>query len=208
MRLTIKNPCQPVFLFKVIAFDWDCWKRKFLVKKVYVEFRFHLAVAVIILTCSKVDGNLRWIFFKKILLWDFWAKRGRNWTQNDIFKLYQKSTHETFLIFTWSYTNMKIYNSLKLFFYCQKFCFEVFRPKGVQNGPKMKLFKFYEKINKTFLIFLHKVTGSINTWNFLDLFSLKKSCAGVLGCLSRIELKLSFVSFNICSMHWTFPILF
>ena len=41
-----------------------------------------------------------------------------------------------------------------MFFWWEKFCDEVFGPKGAQNGPKMKCLKFYEKsMHETFLIF-------------------------------------------------------
>ena len=41
-----------------------------------------------------------------------------------------------------------------MFFWWEKFCDEVFGPKGAQNGPKMNCLKFYEKsMHETFLIF-------------------------------------------------------
>ena len=47
----------------------------------------------------KALNQLEWIVWGKILFWSFLTKRGPNWTQNEVFKYYEKSIHGTFLIF-------------------------------------------------------------------------------------------------------------
>ena len=77
----------------------------------------------------------------------------RPWNRAKIkfFRYYQKSVHRTFLIFcAWSSTKTKLN---KMVFW-ENLYFEYLEPKGTENWPKMRFFKFWKKsFYETFLIF-------------------------------------------------------
>ena len=77
------------------------------------------------------------------------------------FKCYKKWCVEiNFLIFQWSYNSRKTWNLIKYFF-GEKKCLKVFRPKSARNAPTMTLFKIYEKPTGKIFWYFSRIRNSI-----------------------------------------------
>ena len=93
------------------------------------------------------------------------------WAKNEVFQILRKVDTQNFLIFLdkviayqlkIDLNNMeqhhKVFKIEQDVFFWEKICFEDFSPKGVQNEPKVRFFKFCEKfMHETFLIFCIKL---------------------------------------------------
>ena len=118
-----------------------------------------------------VSSNLKSVrawFFKKDL--GCWTK----YAQDEVFQVLRK-TRGTFLIFCMLQKHNLLNLTIAIFF--GKILFWGFRAKWAQNGPKIRLYKFCEKLTLKFSDFLHKVTPVFKVKiDVKEYFGGKKAC--------------------------------
>ena len=104
----------------------------------------------------KNDGD--WVFEKKILFWGFWAKRAENGSKMR-FSSFLKNQCVFFLsVFLHKLQGNKFFKLTDLNDFRRKILFGGYRVKRGQSWPKLRFFKFYEKLT------LIKLAYKLKNW--------------------------------------------
>ena len=99
------------------------------------------------------------IFWKENPVLGFLGQKGPKWVQNEVFKFYEKSTRVFFCrFFLHKLQRNKFFKLTDLNDFRRKILFGVYRVKRGQSGPKLRFFKFYEKLT------LIKLAYKLKNW--------------------------------------------